>query len=148
MYHGAEHKTIFCYEHGEELTVENVRKYKRFHPRCGTSFIFLTLAISILVYTLLPINSEMFIEAFGVSKLIGDMLRVCCKIIFLPIVVGISYELIRIAGKYDNVLTKIISAPGLAIQRLTTKEPADEMIEVAIASMKPVLPENAEDAKW
>lgn len=148
QYHGAEHKTIFCYEHGEELTVENVRKYKRFHPRCGTSFIFLTLAISILVYTLLPINSEMFIEAFGVSKLIGDMLRVCCKIIFLPIVVGISYELIRIAGKYDNVLTKIISAPGLAIQRLTTKEPADEMIEVAIASMKPVLPENAEDAKW
>ena len=115
QYHGAEHKTIFCYEHGEELTVENVRKYKRFHPRCGTSFIFLTLAISILVYTLLPINSEMFIEAFGVSKLIGDMLRVCCKIIFLPIVVGISYELIRIAGKYDNVLTKIISAPGLAI---------------------------------
>ena len=148
QYHGAEHKTIFCYEHGEELTVENVRKYKRFHPRCGTSFIFLTLAISILVYTLLPINSELFIEAFGVSKLIGDMLRVCCKIIFLPIVVGISYELIRIAGKYDNVLTKIISAPGLAIQRLTTKEPADEMIEVAIASMKPVLPENAEDAKW
>ncbi len=148
QYHGAEHKTIFCYEHGEELTVENVRKYKRFHPRCGTSFIFLTLAISILVYTLLPINSELFIEAFGVSKFIGDMLRVCCKIIFLPIVVGISYELIRIAGKYDNVLTKIISAPGLAIQRLTTKEPADEMIEVAIASMKPVLPENAEDAKW
>ena len=120
QYHGAEHKTIFCYEHGEELTVD----------------------------TLLPINSELFIEAFGVSKLIGDMLRVCCKIIFLPIVVGISYELIRIAGKYDNVLTKIISAPGLAIQRLTTKEPADEMIEVAIASMKPVLPENAEDAKW
>ena len=76
------------------------------------------------------------------------MLRVCCKIIFLPIVVGISYELIRIAGKYDNVVTKIISAPGLAIQRLTTKEPADEMIEVAIASMKPVLPEKAEDAKW
>ena len=76
------------------------------------------------------------------------MLRVCCKIIFLPIVVGISYELIRIAGRYDNVFTKIVSAPGLAIQRLTTKEPADEMIEVAIASMKPVLPENPEDAKW
>ena len=148
QYHGAEHKTIFCYEHGDELTVENVRKYKRFHPRCGTSFIFLTLAISILVYTLLPINSELFIEAFGVSKFIGDMLRICCKIIFLPIVVGISYELIRIAGRYDNVVTKIISAPGLAIQRLTTKEPADEMIEVAIASMKPVLPEKPEDAKW
>lgn len=148
QYHGAEHKTIFCYEHGDELTVENVRKYKRFHPRCGTSFIFLTLAISILVYTILPINSELFVVNFGVSKLVGDLLRVCCKIIFLPIVVGISYELIRIAGKYDNLFTRIISAPGLAIQRLTTKEPADEMIEVAIASVKPVLPEKPEEAKW
>ena len=126
QYHGAEHKTIFCYEHGEELTVENVRKYKRFHPRCGTSFIFLTLAISILVYTVLPINSELFIVNFGVSQFVGDLLRICCKIIFLPIVVGISYELIRIAGRYDNILTRIISAPGLAIQRLTTKEPEDD----------------------
>lgn len=148
QYHGAEHKTIFCYEHGEELTVENVRKYKRFHPRCGTSFIFLTLAISILVYTVLPINSELFVVNFGVSQFVGDLLRICCKIIFLPIVVGISYELIRIAGRYDNIITRIISAPGLAIQRLTTKEPEDEMIEVAIASMKPVLPEKPEDAKW
>ena len=148
QYHGAEHKTIFCYEPGEELTVENVRKYKRFHPRCGTSFIFLTLAISILVYTVLPINSELFVVNFGVSQFVGDLLRICCKIIFLPIVVGISYELIRIAGRYDNIITRIISAPGLAIQRLTTKEPEDEMIEVAIASMKPVLPEKPEDAKW
>ncbi len=143
-YHGAEHKTIFCYENGDELTVENVRKYKRFHPRCGTSFIFLTLAISILVYTLLPINSELFMENFGVSQFVADMLRVCCKIIFLPVVVGISYELISIAGKHDNIITKIISAPGLGIQRLTTKEPDDEMIEIAIASAKPVLPENEE----
>ena len=148
QYHGAEHKTIFCYEADEELTVENVRKYKRFHPRCGTSFIFLTLAISILVYTILPINSELFVVNFGVSQFVGDLLRICCKIIFLPIVVGISYELIRIAGRYDNILTRIISAPGLAIQHLTTKEPEDEMIEVAIASMKPVLPEKPEDAKW
>ena len=148
QYHGAEHKTIFCYEHGEELTVENIRKYKRFHPRCGTSFIFLTLAISILVYSVLPINSEMFVQSFGVSQFIGDMLRVCCKIIFLPIVVGISYELIRIAGKYDNIFTKILSAPGLAIQRLTTKEPDDEMMEIAIAAVTPVLPERPEDAKW
>ena len=148
QYHGAEHKTIFCYEHGEELTVENVRKYKRFHPRCGTSFIFLTLAISILVYTLLPINSELFMNTFGVSQFIGDLLRICFKIIFLPLVVGISYELIKIAGGCDNVFTKILSAPGLAIQRLTTKEPEDEMIEVAIASMKPVLPDRPEDALW
>lgn len=148
QYHGAEHKTIFCYEHGEELTVENVRKYKRFHPRCGTSFIFLTLAISILVYTILPVNSEMFMSWLGVSQGIGDMLRICCKIIFLPVIVGISYELITLAGRYDNILTRIISAPGLGIQRLTTKEPADEMIEIAIAAVKPVIPENPEDAKW
>lgn len=148
QYHGAEHKTIFCYEHGEELTVENVRKYKRFHPRCGTSFIFLTLAISILVYTILPVNSEMFMSWLGVSQGIGDMLRICCKIIFLPVIVGISYELITIAGRYDNIITRIISAPGLGIQRLTTKEPADEMIEIAIAAVKPVIPENPEDAKW
>ena len=148
QYHGAEHKTIFCYEHGEELTVENVRKYKRFHPRCGTSFIFLTLAISILVYTVLPVNSEMFMSWLGVSQGIGDMLRICCKIIFLPVIVGISYELITIAGRYDNIITRIISAPGLGIQRLTTKEPADEMIEIAIAAVKPVIPENPEDAKW
>ncbi len=148
QYHGAEHKTIFCYEHGEELTVENVRKYKRFHPRCGTSFIFLTLAISILVYTILPVNSELFVANFGVSQGMGDFLRICCKIIFLPVIVGISYELITLAGRYDNIITRIISAPGLGIQRLTTKEPADEMIEIAIAAVKPVLPENPEDAKW
>lgn len=148
QYHGAEHKTIFCYEHGEELTVENVRKYKRFHPRCGTSFIFLTLAISILVYTILPVNSELFVANFGVSQFVGDLLRICCKIIFLPVIVGISYELITLAGRYDNIITRIISAPGLGIQRLTTKEPADEMIEIAIAAVKPVLPENPEDAKW
>ncbi len=148
QYHGAEHKTIFCYEHGDELTVENVKKYKRFHPRCGTSFIFLTLAISILVYTVLPINSELFINNFGVSQFIGDMLRVCCKIIFLPVIVGISYELIRLAGRHDNVFTRILSAPGLAIQRLTTKEPDDEMIEIAIAAVTPVLPEKPEDAQW
>ena len=148
QYHGAEHKTIFCYEHGEELTVENVRKYKRFHPRCGTSFIFLTLAISILVYTLLPVNPEVFVQNFGVSEAMGNILRICCKIIFLPVIVGISYELITIAGRYDNIITRIISAPGLGIQRLTTKEPADEMIEIAIAAVKPVIPENPEDAKW
>ncbi|MCH5324098.1 MAG: DUF1385 domain-containing protein [Eubacterium sp.] len=148
MYHGAEHKTIFCYENRLPLTVENVRKFKRFHPRCGTSFIFLTLAISILVYSILPINSELFVNSFGVSQFVGDLLRIACKLVFLPVVVGIAYELIRIAGRYNNLFTRIISAPGLAVQRLTTKEPEDDMIEIAIASMLPVLPENPDDAKW
>lgn len=147
-YHGAEHKTIACYEAGEELTVENIKKHKRFHPRCGTSFVFLVLAISILVYSIVPINSELFVDAFGVTQFIADLIRVCCKIIFLPIIIGISYELIKIAGRYDNLFTKIVSAPGLALQRLTTKEPDASQIEVAIAAVKPVLPENREQDKW
>lgn len=147
-YHGSEHKTIACYEAGEELTVENVRKHRRFHPRCGTSFIFLVLAISILVYSLVPINSEFFVLQFGVTQFIGDLLRVACKLILLPVTIGISYEIIRLAGKYDNIATRIISAPGLAMQRLTTKEPHDDQIECAIAAMKPVLPKENEDDKW
>lgn len=147
-YHGAEHKTIATYEADEELTVENVKKHIRFHPRCGTSFIFLTLAVSILVYSVVPINSEMFINWFGIEKFAADLLRILCKIILLPIVIGISYEIIKIAGRYDNIATRIISAPGLAMQRLTTKEPNDEQIECAIAAIKPVLPKEGEDDKW
>jgi len=144
-YHGAEHKTIFAYERGAELTTENVRKCKRFHPRCGTSFIFLTLAISILFYSLLPINSEVFVGAFGVSKFIADLIRTGLKLLFLPVLVGISYELLRLAGKYDdNVIMKIISAPGLGIQRLTTKEPDDSQIEIAIKAFLPVIPKDGE----
>ena len=119
-YHGAEHKTITCYEHGDELTVENVKKHSRFHPRCGTSFIFLVLFISIFVNTV-----------FQVSW--GNLLvRTLIKIALLPVVMGISYEIIRLAGKYDNIATKIISAPGLWIQRITTREPDGEEIECAI----------------
>ncbi|MDE6149309.1 MAG: DUF1385 domain-containing protein [Ruminococcus sp.] len=135
-YHGAEHKTITCYEHGEELTVENVKKHSRFHPRCGTSFIFLVLFISIFVNTVLHLPwSSVFV-------------RMLCKIVVLPLVMGIAYELIRLAGKYDNVVTRIISAPGLAIQRITTREPDSEEIECAISALKAVIPENEEDDRW
>lgn len=133
-YHGAEHKTIACLEAGLELNIENVRKQTRFHPRCGTSFLFITLIISILVMCIVPFEVV--------------WQRVISSIILLPLMVGISYELIRIAGRYENIFTKIISAPGLCIQRLTTKEPDESQIEVAIAAIKPCIPENPEDDKW
>lgn len=134
MYHGAEHKCIFCYEHGEELTVENVRKYTRFHPRCGTSFIVITLILSILVFS--------FISWGNVWT------RVIIKLLCLPITMSLAYECIKFAGRHDNTFTRILSAPGLWTQRLTTREPDDEMIEVAIAAMKEVIPENAKDALY
>lgn len=137
-YHGAEHKTIFCYEAGDPLTVENIRGHSRFHPRCGTSFIFLVLIISILLNSALP----------WPAMAGGTLLRVGMKILMLPVVMGLSYELIRLAGRYDNALMRAISAPGMWIQRLTTKEPDDSMIEVAIAAVSPVLPENPDEAKW
>ena len=146
-YHGAEHKTLATYEAGEELTVENVKKHIRFHPRCGTSFIFLVLAISILVTSIVPINSEQFIAWFGVGKFIADLMRAVCKILLIPLIVGISYEIIKLAGKYDNIATRIISAPGLALQRLTTKEPDGEQIECAIAAINLVLPDESEKEK-
>ena len=133
-YHGAEHKTIACYEAGEELTVENVRRHTRFHPRCGTSFLVLVLLISILVSSVLPWSST--------------GLRVVLKLLVLPVVMGISYELIKLAGRCDNIVTRIISAPGLWLQRLTTAEPDDSMIETAIAAVLPVLPEKPEDGLW
>ena len=133
-YHGAEHKTIACYEAGEELTVENVRKHKRFHPRCGTSFLIIVLIISFIVGSLLPWGSP--------------VVRVLLKLLTLPVVMGVAYELIKLAGRYDNILTRIISAPGLWMQRLTTNEPDDSMIEVAIAAVLPVLPEDPEQGKW
>lgn len=133
-YHGAEHKTIACLEAGLELTVENVKKQRRFHPRCGTSFLFITLIISILVMCLVPFTVV--------------WQRVVSSIILLPVMVGISYELIRLAGRYDNIFTRIISAPGLYIQRLTTKEPDDKQIEVAIEAIKPCIPDNLEEDRW
>ena len=147
-YHGAEHKTIFCYEKGLDLTVENIKPQTRFHPRCGTSFIFLVLLISILIYSIFPITNQMFIDSFGVTEAMAMILRVSCKILLLPVIVSISYEVIRLAGRYDNILTRIISAPGLALQRLTTKEPDDSEIEAAISAMKAVIPEDKESDKW
>lgn len=147
-YHGAEHKTIFCYEKGLDLTVDNVRPQTRFHPRCGTSFIFLVLLISILVYSVVPITNQMFIDTFGVNDVFAMILRVSCKILLLPVIVSISYEVIRLAGRYDNIITRIISAPGLWLQRLTTKEPDDSEIEAAIAAMNAVIPADKESDKW
>ncbi len=137
MYHGAEHKTIACYESGQELTVENVKKCTRFHPRCGTSFIFVILIFSIIVYTIV---AKIF-PAIAAIRVLWIILR----IIFLPLIVGICYEFIQYAGRHDNLLVKILSAPGLWMQRLTTKEPDDDIIEVGIASLKAVITDNPED---
>ncbi|MEG2192170.1 MAG: DUF1385 domain-containing protein [Oscillospiraceae bacterium] len=132
-YHGAEHKTIACYEAGEELTVENVKKHTRFHPRCGTSFIFIVLVVSIIIFSFVPWHSTFY--------------RVLLKLITLPLIVGISYEILRATGKYSNFCTKILAAPGLWFQRLTTNEPDEDMIEVAIASVKAILPKGTEDVQ-
>ena len=133
MYHGAEHKTIFCYEKGLELSVENVRKQKRFHPRCGTSFLVLMIFVSIIISTLAQM---IFPGAFSVG-----WLWVIVKIALVPVICGIGFEILRFCGKYDNILTKILSAPGLWMQRITTKEPEDEMIEIAIAALRAAEPE-------
>ena len=140
MYHGAEHKTIFCYEHGKELTVENVRTERRFHPRCGTSFLILMLIVSIVFYSII---AKIF-PSIAANRLIWMALKIVC----LPIIVGLGYELIKLCGRHDNFFTRIIAAPGVWVQRLTTKEPDDSMIEVAITAMSAVIPENDEDNKW
>ena len=134
MYHGAEHKTIACYEAGDPLTVENVRKYTRFHPRCGTSFLILVVIVSVFLYSVLPWSST--------------SLRVVFKLLLLPLVMGISYELLKWCGRSDNIATRIIRQPGIWVQHLTVFEPDDSMIEVAIAAITPVLPENPEEGKW
>ncbi len=137
-YHGAEHKTIFCYEAGAELSVENIREHSRFHPRCGTSFIFIVLLISILMNSILP-------WPVGAG---GALLRTGLKLLMLPVIMGVSYEILRLAGKYDNAFMRAVSAPGMWLQRLTTQEPDDDMIEVAIAAVSPVLPENPQEALY
>jgi uncharacterized protein YqhQ len=134
QYHGAEHKAIFCYEKGLELTVENVRAQSRQHPRCGTSFMFIVMIVSILV--------------FSVVRWSNVWIRMGLRIALLPIVVGVSYEIIKLAGRHDSIITRIISAPGKALQRLTTREPDDTMMEVAIESIKLVLPEIKGEDKW
>lgn len=134
MYHGAEHKTIACHEAELPLTVENVRKQTRFHKRCGTSFIFIVLIVSIFVMCFVPSMDK--------------WIRMLISLALLPLVVGISYEFIRLAGNKDNAFTRLLSAPGLAMQRLTTREPDDSMIEIAIAALTPCIPEDKEEDKW
>ena len=134
MYHGAEHKTIFCYEKGLELTVENVRLQKRFHPRCGTSFMILMILISVIISTVAQIVFPGVYDIYW--------LWTVTKILLVPITCGIGFEVLRFCGKYDNIFTRIISAPGMWLQRITTKEPEDGMIEVAIAALKACEPEN------
>ncbi len=135
MYHGAEHKTIFCYEHGNELTVENVRKEKRFHPRCGTSFMVLMLIVGIVIGLFIPPS-------------LPTLLRSAIKLLLLPVTMGIGYELIKLAGRHDNAFTRIISAPGMWFQHVTTVEPDDGMIECAIKAFVEVLPEDEKKANW
>ena len=132
MLHGAEHKTIFCYEAGLELTVENIRGMRRFHPRCGTSFLIIMVLVSMIV-------------GFFIPPTLPTILRVLIKVALIPLIVGIGYELIKLAGRHDNWLTRIISAPGLLLQRLTVFEPDDDMIECAITAMKQVIPEDGSD---
>ena len=131
QYHGAEHKTINCFEHGEELTVENVKKYTRLHKRCGTSFLLIVMIISMVVF--------FFIRTDTI------WLRLVSRILLVPFVAGISYEVIRWAGRSDSPVVKIVSAPGLSLQKITTAEPDGSQIEAAIAAMKGVLEEEAED---
>ena len=134
MFHGAEHKTIACYEAGLDLTVENVRGCSRLHPRCGTSFLFMVMIISILFFSL-----------FSWSNV---WVRMFTRLALLPVVAGISYEINRFAGRHDNWLTNLLRKPGLALQRLTTAEPTDDMMEVAIEAMNRVIPENEGEDNW
>lgn len=135
MYHGAEHKSIACFEAGDELTPERAKLYTRFHPRCGTSFMFLMILIGIFVgmfvRNVLPDKS-----AFGNSEFLYSLVIAATKLLLLPLTMGIGYEILMLAGKHDNVLTRIVSAPGLWVQRITTKEPDEAMLEVAIVSIK------------
>ncbi len=138
MYHGAEHKSIFCYEKGLELNVENIRAQKRFHPRCGTSFMVLMMIVGIfiglLIGVLFPTTKENTVLYIGI------------KFLLLPITMGLGYEIIRFAGRHDNAFIRFVTAPGLWIQRITTKEPTDDMIEVAIVALKSALTEEFDEA--
>lgn len=135
MYHGAEHKTIACYEADDPLTPEYAKNHRRLHPRCGTNYLFLVMAVSIVFFALVGWN-----DSLG--------LRLLSRLIFLPVVAGLSYELLKFAAKYDNILTKIIRAPGMALQYITTAEPTEDMLEVAIASFNLAMsePEEAMEA--
>lgn len=133
-YHGAEHKTIYCYEAGLPLTVENVRKQRRHHPRCGTSFLFVVMVIAILIFSVVRVHNV--------------LLQLVLKLLLLPVVVGITFEINRYLGRHDHLLSRICAAPGLWMQNFTTNEPDDSMIEIAIAAMEAVIPEEAGKDAW
>lgn len=135
-YHGAEHQTIFCYENGLPLTVENVRKMPRHHPRCGTSFLFVIMAVAIVIHAVLGVGWD------------NTWLRLAVRLLSLPVIVSITYELNRFVGRHDNWLTKILTAPGLWLQNWTTAEPDDSMIEVGIRALSEVLPEEKGADAW
>ena len=149
-YHGAEHKTIRCYEAGLPLTVENVRMQTRLHPRCGTSFLLVVMVISILVFSVASsalLAAVPALEAIR-GKLSYRLLMIAFKLLLLPLVVGITYEINRWAGRHDNGFTKILTAPGMWLQNFTTNEPEDSMIEVGIAAVEAVLPEQEGADRW
>ena len=141
MYHGAEHKTIFCYEKGMPLTVENVKKQRRFHPRCGTSFLILMLLVSIVIGIFIPPTFE------GINPTLYTVIRAAIKLLLIPLTMGIGYELLKFAGKHENIVTRIISAPGMWLQHITVKEPTDDMIECAIKAFIAVLPDEEREAE-
>ncbi|MBQ1589441.1 MAG: DUF1385 domain-containing protein [Oscillospiraceae bacterium] len=152
-YHGAEHKTIRCYEAKLPLTVENVRPMTRKHPRCGTSFLFVIMALSILLFTVLSYVLNSIFPALAVlqqnSRILYNLLMMAIKLlVMLPLVVSVGYEINRFVGRHDNRFTRILTAPGMWFQNFTTKEPDDSMIEVAIAALTEVLPEREGSDKW
>ena len=135
-YHGAEHKSIACYESGMELTAENAAKCSRLHPRCGTSFLLIVMIISIIFYACLPWQNTHF------------ALRIVYRLLLLPVVAGVSYEILKFAGRSNNKIVMILTKPGLFLQKLTTREPDESQIEVAIAALNAVLTGDKEDDKW
>ena len=149
-YHGAEHKTICCYEAGLPLTVENVRQQSRFHPRCGTSFLFVVVILSVLLFSVVSTGLLNLIP--GLAAIKGTMgyrlIMMAVKLLLLPVLVSIAYEINRLVGRYDNGCTKILTAPGLWMQRITTNEPDDSMIEVGIAAVEAVLPSEEGADRW
>ncbi len=148
QYHGAEHKSIFCYEAGLPLTVENVRKQSRFHPRCGTSFLVVVMIISIFVISFMTWVLSLFPAIEALPSIATALIRMCCKLIMLPFIVGITYEINRWVGRSDSRIADIIAWPGKMTQRITTGEPDDGMIEVAIEALKLVIPEEEGADRW
>ena len=148
-YHGAEHKTIFCYEKGLELTVENVKQQSRFHPRCGTSFLVVIMIISIFIVSVMTWVLSLFPGIAALPKILAALVRIAAKLVLLPIIVGLTYELNRWVGRHDeNAFARAVAWPGKQIQHLTTREPDEGMIEVAIEAVKLVIPEVKGADEW